>query len=176
MQVNGLYCYIIIDILFAKKYPFLFWMENACAVNNCIIDSVSKLWMNLVPIPGSSEVMSYEIMMLFMYISVCLVSVTFVWSIAQGAEAVISISSVVEKASLLFTIWSLVSQFIFDIWNLSLGSEFQELLLSPPQWAFGSILMGWLVGQNRNVTDATAQILMVVSNMQYFICIINSCF
>lgn len=109
-----------------------------------------------------------------MYICVCLglCDICLDWSIAQGAEADISISSVVVKASLLFTIWSLVSQFIFDIWNLSLSSEFQELFLSP-QWAFGGILMGWLVGQNRNVTEANGQILMVVSNMQYSIFIIN---
>lgn len=36
-------------------------------------------------------------------------SVTFVWSIAQGAVAVISIGSMVVKVSLLFTVGRLLS-------------------------------------------------------------------
>lgn len=68
--------------------------------------------MNLVLILGSSAVMTYEINTpkWCLCVSVCLgLCVTFVWRIAQGAVAVISISSMVVKVSLLFTVGSLVS-------------------------------------------------------------------
>lgn len=67
--------------------------------------------MNLVLIPGSSEVMTKEInTQNAVYVYLCVwVSVTSVWSIAQGAVAVISINFVVVKVSAFYSLKSGVS-------------------------------------------------------------------